>query len=368
MADSNEAYDILNKLLDFLQGNAKIRRAIAILLVVVMVGAAGYFIFTLLPRRYELSISGGDILSKRHALVKILQNEGQDDRVFLDIQPVGGSIENLKAVSQGRLDLAVIQGGLSRPFADVEHVTVLPAETIHILARPDIEEITALHGKTINMGVLGGGTRVAAREVLNFVELTNGIDYVETNFSDEALMNMDPAYLPDVVISITYIPSYLVEYLVREQGYHLLDFPNASAFASRNNWAAEGQILAGTYSAGPSEPESDLTAIGVELEVVANAKVPPEVIAAFLETLHQSSIETITKQPLPEKDDAAYASFPLSQGTVLYQNRKNPLITLETFEQVKTWAGSAMALLSSVIVVIKWFGGKKKQEEETGEA
>lgn len=363
--NNNDSWDILNNILDRIQNNDKVRNTLAISLVIILITLAAFFLYGLLPKKYTLSISGGGILTNRHHLVKVLQTEAQKSGITLEIQPIHGSVETLKAISQGKLDLALIQGGLSRKIPNVDHVAVLPPETVHILAKPDIENIEALKGKVINMGSIGGGTRIVTKSILDFIELKEGSDYIETNFSDEELVDMNPEYLPDAIISISYMPSYLADYFVQECGYKILDIPHSQSFSFRYLWAKESQILMSTYSVSPLVPEEDINAIGVELELVANSNVNPDAISKFLSVLYNSSIDNIMKQSLEEEIGNSFSDFPLSPGTIAYMSRNNPIFTVELLDKIKYWGGSAMAFISSVMVIVRWFKGKKKKEDDS---
>ncbi len=339
-------------------------------MITILAASIVLLLYGLVPKKYELSISGGGVLTNRHHLVKVLQEEALKNNITLNIIPVHGSVETLKAISQGKLDMAFVQGGLSIKFPNVDHVAILPSEAVHILTKPEIENMEGLKGKIINMGTIGGGTRIITRNILDFLGLEEGNDYIETNFSDEELTNMAPQYLPDAIVSISYAPSYLADYFVEECGYKILEVPHSKSFSYRYVWAEESQIPMGTYGVNPLVPEEDIETIGVELEIVANSNVNPIAISEFLEVLYNSSIdENIIKQEITEEDGSSFSFFPLSEGTIIYMNRNNPIFTMEFIDKIKYWVGSIMAFLSSVMVIVKWFKGKKKEDtaEESGE-
>lgn len=361
--NNNEAWDIVNNILGKIQKNDKARKALAISLIIILLASIAFLFYGLLPKKYTLSISGGGVLTNRHHLVKVLQEEALKNNITLDIHPIHGSVETLKAISQGKLDMALVQGGLSKKIPNIDHVAVLPPETVHILAKPEISNIEELKGKVINMGTIGGGTRIVTKNMLDFIGLEEGNDYIETNFSDEELINMNPEYLPDIIVSISYAPSYLVDYFVKECGYKILDVPHSQSFSFRYVWAEESQILMGTYGVNPLVPEEDIETIGVELELVANSNVNPIAISEFLEVLYNSSIdENIIKQDIVEEDGSSFSVFPLSEGTIAYMNRNNPIFTMEFIDKIKYWAGSVMAFISSIMVIVRWFKGKKKED------
>ena len=58
-------------------------------------------------------MTGGDIVTNRHYLAKILQSEAQKAGVTVIVKPVlAGAAAELEAVSEGKIDLALVQGGL----------------------------------------------------------------------------------------------------------------------------------------------------------------------------------------------------------------------------------------------------------------
>ena len=66
----SEAY--LAKLFDYLQSSRRIRMGILFVLVAVLVGFGVRSVYQLVPRRYTLTITGGDIVSNRHYLAHLL--------------------------------------------------------------------------------------------------------------------------------------------------------------------------------------------------------------------------------------------------------------------------------------------------------
>jgi hypothetical protein len=360
---SEAAWDVLRQVLDKIQGNDKIRRTLAIILVAALLGLTLFFIYGLLPKKYTLTISGGDILTNRHHLARVLQSEAPKSGLTLEIEPISGSMNIVKAVSEGWLDLAIIQGGLEKKMANVAHVAMLPPETMHIIVKPEIMGIEDLKGKTINMGSTGGGTRIVAKEILNFFNLKENRDFVEKNYTDEELFNMNSQKLPDAIISVSYIPSYVADYFVKQCGYTLLDLPYSASLGLRYAWAKEGLVAQGTYNTAPAVPAEDMITVGVEPEIIANTYTSPRAISMFLEVLYNSSVKNTIKQALIEENGNSFSVYPLSTGTIAYVNRNEPFLSLDKADDIKNLFGSLMAGLSTLIVVVRWFRGDRKKEK-----
>ena len=360
-----EAYGILQRLLSRIQNSAKIRKTLGFLLFLALILLVIHFVSGLVPRKYTLTISGGPMLNNRHQLVRVLQREAAKYGLTLNIKPYSGSVELLEAVSDDDVDVAIIQGGLGLLVPNVAHVATLPPEAVHILVREPMDSLADLRGKAVNLGSVDGGTRVAAKNILSFFGLSAQMDYAEKNYTNEQLYDMSPENLPDAIAVISYVPSYLADYLVNECGYSLLPVPNADSLTLRYNWAEPATIVERTYSAPLSVPPEDLSTVGINPEIVAYEFADPGAIEKLLEVLYNSSVGNVVRQPLTEEDGTSGSIYPLSAGSQYYMKRNDPVFSMDTLDNIKNVFGSIMAGLSTLLVVFKWFkGGQKKKEEE----
>ena len=354
---ANEARGILNDWLQRMQRNERVRKTLAFLLVAVLLGIAGHYVYEVLPRTYSLKITGGDILGNRHSLAAALRDEVLPNRVRLDVLPSEGSQEALSRVSDGTLDFALIQGGLELPFANVVHVANLAPELLHFLVRPDIKDIAGMRGVRINLGSKKGGTRVIGKELLEFSGMRDGVDYVETNLGTEDLLAMRKDQIPDVIVITSFAPSNVADYIVRQYGYSLLEIPFPSALALRQGWAADTKVMAYMYSVQPPVPPRDVKTVGVNLQLVANAHLDPRAVFKVLEGVYSPDLQMHLKMKFDEDKILESSSYPLSSGTRLFMDRKNPFLSQATLKKVESLFGLILSVASTLIVVFKWFKG-----------
>lgn len=354
---ANEAQQLLNQGLGNLQRNALFRKGLALMLLIGLLGIAGHFLYEFLPRSYALKITGGDLLSNRHYLAKSLQSDVAKKGVSLQVIPMHGSREALDAVDQGKLDLAFVQGGLDPAYANVTHVATVAPELLHFLVQPGINEVTDLRGKRINLGSPNGGTRVIAKQVLDFSGLTEGIDYVESNLSSEQLIALPRQRLPEAIVITSFVPSDIAEFLVKERGYEVLEIPFPRTLALRLGWVANGQITAYMYGVKPPVPKRDIQAVGVNLHLVAHKDVDPRAIFKVLESLFSPSMEQKLRMKLDESRLTLPSGYPLSEGSQLFLDRKNPLISSANLSRIQALFGLLLSIVSTVLVVYRWFLG-----------
>ena len=350
--------------IELLRTNRKIQKRIVLILIFLLLGIAAKFAYELAPRHYNLSLAGGSLLSNRHHLAKVLSEEANlRGNLSIRVTPTSGSIQSMDLIEEGKLDLALIQGGLDSNYENIRHVATISPELIHVLVKPGIDSIADIRGKTVNMGSLVGGTRIVAKQIFTISGLKNGVDYIETNFSERDLIEMRPERLPDVIILISYAPSDVAEIMVKKYGYGLMEMPFPPSLAIRLGWVADAKILGYMYSIVPPVPPKDIQVIGVNLHLVANKNADPRAVAEVIDTLYGPHVANRLGQKIPESNLLLPSGFPLSSGTQLYLSRKEPLITDALIEKLKALFGLIMSLGSTLLVIYKWFTMKKDDPE-----
>jgi TRAP-type uncharacterized transport system substrate-binding protein len=330
-------------------------RALAAAGLLALAALAAASLFELLPREHAMTISGGDLTGNRHFLARALQETAAGNGVTLALRPTGGSQEALALVAAGKLDLAFIQGGLDLPDRNVVQVATVAPELLHFLARPGIDDITALRGHRVNLNSQKGGTRLVAHQILAYAGLRAGIDYIESNIPTEQLLEQRGERLPDAIVITSFAPSDVVDYLVQQQGYRLLEVPFASAFALRHPWAADAEIGAYTYSGAPPVPPRAIKTVGIKLRLVANRHVAPAAIVALLETLYGPALAARLPMRLDETAILSAGGAAPSEGTRRFLDRDKPLFSRALLEQLKAAIGLAVSVFSAALVVFKWF-------------
>lgn len=350
--------EVISRFFEHLQGFVWIRRVVGGLFLCALVVMTGYFIWDVLPRHYTLHISGGDILSNRHRLVTVLRNEARRQGLNIVIQPISGTLANLEAVENRTVDVALIQGGLDMPLPNVRHVTSVQPEMVHLLVKPGIKSLTDLKGKRINVGGEKGGTQFIGEHFLSFSELAAEIDYHETFYSAEELTTLPDRKMPDAVVLISTLPSFLAEELIENRGYRLLEIPFPEALAMRYGWVAGATILAYTYGIQPPVPAVDTETLGINMFMVAHKDVPPKAILKLLDVLYSSGVSTALRHEFDPKTVTLPSGYPLSEGTESFLKRNDPLFSQENIEELQGYAGLLMGALTILMVVVRWLKGR----------
>ncbi len=354
-----ESGAVLNRFLDFFQRDKRLRLGIGFLLIAALLFFAARSAYGLLPRHYMLRISGGEIVSNRHYLARLLSREAprigsRPRRPCPEHDTFGGA----RGGEQGNeTDVAFVQGGIDESFPNVEHVAMVTTEYVHLLVKPGNKGIADLKGKKINLGPKPSAPREIGLKIMQFAGYVENADYVETNYSAEDLLAFPDDKLPDAVFTISTSPSYLVEILVRERGYTLMEIVFPQSLALREGWAGIGKLLAYTYNLAPAVPDHDISTVTVNMYLVANSKTDPAAIERLLEVLYSPSIAAAFRGTFDDSTITTPSGYPLSPGTQLYRDRNNSIFTPATWSKLQGIFGLVMTFGGLLIVLVKWFRG-----------
>ena len=352
------AESLLEECLDRLRGYVWLRRFLSAAVVAGLLAAMGYFLWGLWPRDYSLTISGGDILSNRHQLAMVMRNEGAKTGLHLIVRPIAGTFGILEAVNDRAVDAALIQGGLDAPLPHIRHVARILPETLHLLVRGDIHSLMDLKGRTVNLGSPQGGTRVIGEQVLAFSELRLGVDYAPSAYNAEELLALPEAKLPDAVLNIATVPSFLAEELIRHKGFRLLEIPFPKALALRHGWVADAKILPYTYKTTPPVPDKEIQSLGVDLFLVAHKDVPDLAVLRLLEVLYSTGVRSALRLHIDPNAIAWPSGYPHSGGTDRFLQRNEPLFSEESMDRFKAMLGLLMSGATFIMMSLRWLRGR----------
>ncbi|MBC8013072.1 MAG: hypothetical protein H7X74_03155 [Methyloceanibacter sp.] len=160
-----------------------------------------------------------------------------DDGERLRVLPMVGKgpEQNIKDVMFLRgVDMGVTQANLLKHFAStgelgpnlkgqIAYISKLFNEELHILVRPEVNDIHELNGKFVNFGVEGSGAEITGR--LIFAAL--GVDAQEVHLSDaDAIQKLKDGDI-DATIAVTGKPAPVLASLKETSGLKLLAVPYA---------------------------------------------------------------------------------------------------------------------------------------------
>ncbi|AXE28786.1 hypothetical protein DK842_01945 [Chromobacterium phragmitis] len=354
---AQELADIANQLINRLP--LQRRRLLAAGLLAALAAASLAFLLDTLPRRATLRIAGGEVVSNRQFLARMLQEEAAVRDLTLEILPARDAEQTLERLNRSEIDLAFVQGGLTGHYPHVRQLSAMPPELVHVLVRPGIAQLAELKGKRVDLGGQSGQSSDNARQLLDFAGLRTDRDYLASDLPQETLMALPADKLPDAVVNASYPPSMLADFLIRQRDYHLIALPFPATPPSRLDWAAAADIPASLY--GPDAPAQSLRSVGTSLHLLASDQVDARAGYQLLQALYSPSMAARLQMRLDETQLTRPSGFPLANGAQSFLERNTPLISRENFDKAKSLGGFLVSLLSALLVARRWFRGEPVQ-------
>ncbi len=376
------------------------REVIAATLCLTALGiAAGVFVSQIGPGSYRLTISGGSSEGLRSQIADRLAEEARSHKLVLRLVPTVGSRETLELLDARKLDLALVQGGLDPTrHPHVRQVAALHIEPLHLLVKPSlgpsvVENLRAIRGKTVNLGPVGGGTHDLALDVLRFAGLEpkhpdGAGDYTVATLTYRDLLELtDASKLPDVIVTVSALPSPVVRALVARHRYQIVELPFGEAFAldalnRRNLEASElvgrdtsdvtklqihtTSIPAFTYGVEPPSPPMEFRSFGPRLLLVAHQAVPSQAVRRLLETVFSPHFAQLTNPPLDSTSLSGSPEYPLHQGTEEYVEFTKPVLAGDVIDFLEKGTSLLGGVLGGMFFLWQWIRHHYRRKRALG--
>jgi TRAP-type uncharacterized transport system substrate-binding protein len=347
-------------------------------------------------RSVRLTMSAGRPEGVRHRIAGILAREAARRGVQITLQPTAGSEEALKEIDAGRLQLALVQGGLDPGGrGHVRQVAALHVEPLHLLVKDELfpavsKNLAALKGKVINLGERGSGTHSLAWEVLAFAGLRPALDgrpadYDERNLSYAELeQETDPDRLPDAVFMVSTLPSAVARHLVTRHHYRLVALPFAEAFAIdsldldlvpggegvaariERQHVYDVEIPAFTYEVEPGVPAQTIHTLGTRLLLVAHKDVDSDAIGRLLDATFFTPFAQVVRPPLDAKLLDLPPELPWHPGTTGYLQRNKPLIAGDAIDLLEKSLSILGAVVTAAFFLGHWIRQRYRDRRDRG--
>ena len=249
----------------------------------------------------------------------------------LTVESTGASKANVNMMTDGEAQLAILQSDVLNyahegtfTFKDTGAETSalwvmgIYNETVQILAKPGINTVSDLKGKTICVGDVGSGTEVNAWQVLGAVGLTEAdITKVNAGFGDgvEMLKNNQA----DAVFTVAGAPTTsIVDYAAtNELNLVSLSDEELAKITAEYPFLVQDNLQPGTYSGYDKE----VVCVAVQAALVADETLSEDVVYEFVKAIYDNQdalTEGHAKWGLLSSDTCLDNTAPMHPGAEKY--------------------------------------------------
>ena len=248
----------------------------------------------------------------------------------LSVESTGASKANVNMITDGEAQMAILQSDVinyahngTNTFAgEVEDNALWIAgiynETVQILAKPGIKNVSDLKGKTVCVGDVGSGTEVNAWQVLGAAGLTkDDINVVNGSFQDGVDQLKDGKI--DAAFTVAGAPTTAIVDYATTNELNLVSLSDSELAAIRSEYPflVQDNLPAGTYT-GQTE---DIVCVAVQAALVASEELSEDVVYEFTKAMFDNQADLVAghaKFGFMDAKVACIGTVPLHPGAEKY--------------------------------------------------
>jgi len=352
---------------------------IALAFVLALIGAiSGGYYFAMRP--VTLRIAVGPPNSDDVKLVQTLTQAFAQARnyVRLKLVPTDGAVASADALSQGKVDLAIVRGDLDVP-KNAQAVATLRKNVVVLWAPPAKGKGRKAGGKITKISQLAGrrvgvvGRTEANVNLLKLVLQQYNVDPAKVEIvqfpageAAEAIRDQKAdVYLAAGPLN-SKITADAIAASTREGGAPtFLAIDSAEAIAQNHPVYEASEIPAGTFGGSPDRPEDEVKTISFAHHIVARKGLSDTTVAAFTRQLFAIRQQLMTEFPLAAKietpDTDKDAAIPVHPGAAAFVDGEEKTF-LDKYSDYIWWTLMALSATGSMGA---WFAGYLKRDERT---
>ncbi|MEQ8301375.1 MAG: TAXI family TRAP transporter solute-binding subunit [Hyphomonas sp.] len=267
--------------------------------------------------RFAAGSPGGAYYAYAERYQRLLAEED----ISVELVQTAGSVENLRLLDEGQVDVALVQGGLATR-GDAEKLRSLGGlfhEPFWVFVRDEVgaTEYGQLRGKRLAIGPVGSGSRLLG------IELQDEFDGVWPETSRNSLSGTAAAgaliegKLDAAAFAASPDAPY-VQTLLRAPGISLMPFERAEALSRRQPALAAVTLLRGVVDIGADLPAHDIPLVAPVAQLVVDKSLHPAIEALLVDAasaIHQDGSLLARAGTFP---DADATDLPVSRQVVRY--------------------------------------------------
>ena len=354
-----------------------LRIVFVVFLVCLPVIISGVYRYVIRPNP-NVVIAGGLEGGRYDEFTRSLVNELNDSSQLSRAKSIqtGGSYENLELLEKRKVDFALFQSGsdLSEDLAD-EHrdivfVSNVFPEVAHLIVRSDItqEQIDRLDFSNVAVGVPTSGDYRVGKAVLTHFDLENPDVKVSSMEYVELIQAFQENQIEMAILTVG-IGAEIVQDLIDHCNCRLIELPTRDAFLSKHVAYFSYTIPRGAYMSGSKMiPDSDLSTIAVNSQLLTHKRTPSGAVRELLKTLNHSRFLKKNRLRNLFVDGSKFATsqpeFPLHDGaSIYYDPRFRPILNPDFVEATEGIRSFVVSGLIGIFFLVRWLRKRAERSQ-----
>lgn len=249
----------------------------------------------------------------------------------LNVASTGASVANVNMITDGEAQMAILQSDVinyahegtgqfeGAPEDNALWVAGIYNETVQILAKPGINSVADLKGKTVCVGDVGSGTEINAWQVLGAAGLTkDDITAVNGSFQDGVDQLKDGKI--DAAFTVAGAPTTAIVDYATTNTLNLVSLTEdeLAAIQAEYPFLIRDDLKADTYTG----QDSDVTCVAIQATLVASEELSEDVVYEFVKAMFDNQADLEAGHAkfafLDPTSASAGATVPLHPGAEKY--------------------------------------------------
>lgn len=297
------------------------------LVMVVILGVMFYMVQPPPPKR--VVIATGSAQGTYYAFGKAYEAQLRREGIDVEVRATAGSMENLRLLREGAVDVAFVQGGTAGggDNAALQSLASVYFEPLWLFARDGqrVERLSQLKGKRLAIGASGSGVQPLVRELLR----ANGImarDFTPVELSGAKAAEALTSGQADAAFFVTSPNSAYIKTLLHAQGVHPVSIERRAAYEARYRYLSRVTIAEGLVSLPEDLPAREIHTVAASANIVARQELHPALAALLLVSMRRVHHKGGLLEAPGAFPNAKYVEIPLGEDARRFFEHGPPLL------------------------------------------
>ncbi len=250
---------------------------------------------------------------------KLLKKEG----ISLKIVTTAGSIEALKLLDKGKVDVAFIQGGTAGKYINHTNLSSLasifyePLWVFYLRKLQNINYLYDLKGKTISIGEIGSGTKALSELLLKENDITKNNTNIKYLSSKESIKELQKGKL-DALFMVVSPTSENIKKLLSNKNIKLFSFKRALAYKQKFLFLTDLTLGEGIIDLKKNIPSNNKVLLATTCTLVQNNNFNPELMKLLLKIAKKIHSKKTLFAPEGFFPNAKFTQIPINEDAKIY--------------------------------------------------